>query len=72
MPIYEFACDKCGCCFETLVRLGGEKGVCCPECGTAEVRKRVSAFGIGGGASRVKTASSSCGTCSSHSCGTCH
>jgi putative FmdB family regulatory protein len=72
MPIYEFVCGKCGCRFESLVRMGGEKGVCCPECGASEVRKRVSAFGIGGGANRVKTASSSCGTCSSHSCSTCH
>jgi putative FmdB family regulatory protein len=72
MPIYEFVCGKCGHRFESLVRMGGEKGVCCPECGAAEVKKLISAFGIGGGGSRIKNASSSCGTCSTHSCGTCH
>jgi len=72
MPIYEFACGKCGHRFESLVRMGGEKGVGCPACGAPEVRKLVSAFGIGGGASRIKASSSSCGTCSTHSCGTCH
>lgn len=72
MPIYEFVCGKCGREFETLVRLGGEKGVCCPECGSADVQKLISAFGIGGGSSRLKTASSSCTTCSSKSCSTCH
>ncbi len=46
--------------------------VTCPECGAAEVQKRISAFGIGGGASRIKTASSSCTTCSTKSCSTCH
>jgi putative FmdB family regulatory protein len=72
MPIYEFICGKCGRKFETLVRLGGEKGVCCPECGSAAVQKLLSAFGIGGGSSRLKTATSSCTTCSSKSCSTCH
>jgi putative FmdB family regulatory protein len=72
MPIYEFVCRLCGRRFEALVRMGGEKGVSCPECGGAEVQKLISAFGIGGGASRIKTASSSCTTCSTKSCGTCH
>jgi putative FmdB family regulatory protein len=72
MPIYEFICRKCGRHFESLVRLGGEKGVCCPGCGAADIKKLISAFGIGGGGSRLKTASSSCTTCSSKSCSTCH
>jgi putative FmdB family regulatory protein len=72
MPIYEFVCRKCGRRFESLVRLGGEKEVACPECGAADVQKLLSSFGIGGGGSRLKTASSSCTTCSTKSCSTCH
>ena len=40
MPVYEFACQSCGCRFEELV--GSHVGldasdVICPECGSAEV-----------------------------------
>ncbi|MFZ2054171.1 MAG: zinc ribbon domain-containing protein [Candidatus Aminicenantales bacterium] len=72
MPIYEFICQKCGHQFEALVPLGGEKGVSCPECRNSGVQKLFSSFGIGGGGSRLKTASSSCTSCSSKSCSTCH
>ncbi|HUU37699.1 MAG TPA: zinc ribbon domain-containing protein [Candidatus Desulfaltia sp.] len=72
MPIYEFVCQKCGHHFEALVRLGGEEGVSCPECRSSAVQKLFSSFGIGGGGSRLKTASSSCPSCSSKSCSTCH
>ena len=45
MPIYEFACESCGHCFEELV--GSHVGlsaadVRCPECGAAEVERRIS------------------------------
>ncbi|HYA49065.1 MAG TPA: zinc ribbon domain-containing protein [Burkholderiales bacterium] len=71
MPIYEFVCRKCGRRFECLVPMGKEKDAVCPGCGAGEARKVLSSFGIGGG-SRLKTSSSSCGTCSSKSCSTCH
>ncbi|MBM3295607.1 MAG: zinc ribbon domain-containing protein [Candidatus Aminicenantes bacterium] len=72
MPIYEFCCSACGKKFESLVRLGGEKDVACAFCGARDVRKLLSAFGIGGGASRLKASSSGCSSCASHSCSTCH
>jgi putative FmdB family regulatory protein len=72
MPIYEFVCRACGTAFEMLVRLGREADVRCPECGRAEAAKRPSAFGIGGGGSRLKASGSGCSTCSSGSCSTCH
>ncbi len=72
MPLYEFACQKCGQRFERLVAAGREKDVVCAECGSADVRKMVSCFGIGGGSSRLKASPSGCATCSSKSCGTCH
>jgi putative FmdB family regulatory protein len=72
MPIYEFICRKCGRRFECLVPMGKEKDAVCPGCGAADGKKILSSFGIGGGASRFKGSSSSCGTCSGKSCSTCH
>ncbi|NOR13771.1 MAG: hypothetical protein GQ545_11010 [Candidatus Aminicenantes bacterium] len=71
MPIYEFACDACGSCFETLTSIGGEKNVVCMECGSKDIHKLISAFGIGGGSSRVKSSSANCESCSATSCATC-
>ena len=71
MPLYEFKCQACGRRFEALVHIGRENDVCCLGCGGRDVRKLVSAFGIGGGASRIKTSGSGCATCSSSSCSTC-
>jgi len=81
MPIYEFACRKCRHRFEALVRIGGEKEVVCPECGSAEVKKLYSTFGIGGvshrssassaSAGASSSGSSACASCSSKSCSTC-
>ncbi|MDH7511584.1 MAG: zinc ribbon domain-containing protein [Clostridiales bacterium] len=79
MPIYEFVCKKCCRHFEALVRMGGEKDVACPDCGSAEIQKLYSTFGIGGGTSRSSTSSASasasgssaCSSCSSKSCSTC-
>jgi putative FmdB family regulatory protein len=70
MPIYEYLCGACGCRFEALVRIGKEGDVRC-DCRSADVRKLVSSFGIGGGGSRLKESSGGCSTCHSHSCGTC-
>ncbi len=72
MPIYEFACRKCGRRFECLVPMGRETEAACPDCGAKEARKMLSSFGIGGGASRLKQSSSGCTTCSTKSCSTCH
>jgi putative FmdB family regulatory protein len=72
MPIYEFVCRKCGRRFECLVAMGKEKDAACPECGAADAQKLLSSFGIGGGASRLKSASPSCASCSTKSCSTCH
>jgi putative FmdB family regulatory protein len=72
MPLYEFACQKCGKRFECLVAAGKDREVVCAECGSADIQKMISCFGIGGGASRLKASSSGCTTCSTKSCGTCH
>ncbi len=72
MPLYEYQCQKCGRRFESLVIAGRENEVVCAECGSPEVRKMISCFGIGGGSSRIKASSSGCTTCSTGSCSTCH
>lgn len=71
MPIYEYVCRACGSRFEALVRIGKEGDVRCEACQSPDVRKLLSAFGIGGGGSRLKAASSGCSTCHGHSCATC-
>lgn len=42
MPIYEFACPKCGHRFEALMAAGTERAEC-PECGSADAGRRLSA-----------------------------
>ncbi|HSB53091.1 MAG TPA: zinc ribbon domain-containing protein [Gemmatimonadales bacterium] len=50
MPIYEYACTKCGKEFETLVR--GDTRVACPACESAKVERKMSITarpnGVGG------------------------
>ncbi|MFQ6109033.1 MAG: zinc ribbon domain-containing protein [Candidatus Aminicenantales bacterium] len=71
MPIYEFVCRKCGERFEALVSIGKERDVTCASCGSSDIQKLFSSFGIGGGSSRVTSSSSACTTCSTKTCSTC-
>jgi putative FmdB family regulatory protein len=43
MPIYEFACGKCGRKFERLVLGSDDKKPECPDCGSREAQKLMSA-----------------------------
>ena len=45
MPIYEYDCAACGEDFEDLV-LGAADDVACPGCGSEDVAKRFSVFGV--------------------------
>lgn len=74
MPLYEFRCRACRSRFERLVRVGRESEVRCPSCGSPEVQKLFSTFGIHGGdkPSAGSASSGGCTTCSSKSCSTCH
>lgn len=71
MPIYEFVCKKCGEHFEALVSIGKEKSVSCHECGSKDIQKLLSSFGIGGGSNRLSSSSEACTTCSTKTCNTC-
>jgi putative FmdB family regulatory protein len=45
MPIYEYACEKCGAAFEKLVP-GHATRVACPECRSPKVTRQLSAFAV--------------------------
>jgi putative FmdB family regulatory protein len=71
MPIYEYQCNKCHCCFEQLV-FGSNPEVLCPSCGAKDATKRLSKFGMGKGSGDQSSSSGSgCSGCSSSSCAGC-
>jgi putative FmdB family regulatory protein len=43
MPIYEFECQTCGVRFDRLQKLSDPDPEVCPDCGAAQVRRRVTA-----------------------------
>lgn len=45
MPLYEFACEKCGARFEELVRAG--QSAPCPRCKSVDVQRLFSPIGEG-------------------------
>jgi len=62
MPVYEYACRKCGHEFEELV-FGDEKPAC-PRCKAKAPEKKFSVFGTQGeGASSAESGAPGCGTC---------
>ena len=50
MPIYEFKCQSCGRVFDLLIFSGEKVEMKCPDCGSLEVTKLISAanhtFGV--------------------------
>ncbi len=74
MPIYEYFCDVCDKKFEMLVM--GKETPACPECGTRDIKRLLSACGFvskgsGGETVSQSAGASTCGTCSSTSCSSC-
>lgn len=43
MPIYDFRCRECGKVLEMFVRRIGGQAVSCPECGSENLEKLISA-----------------------------
>lgn len=74
MPIYEFVCSGCQHQFEELCRNSEEKPKC-PQCASAEVKRKFSSFATKGvsnkGASGGSSSGHSCSGCSSKHCGSC-
>lgn len=71
MPIYEYVCLKCEQEFEKLVF--STTKVDCPKCGSGDVKKKLSVFGMSGVSKPFAgTSSSGCTSCSKSSCSSCH
>jgi putative FmdB family regulatory protein len=67
MPLYEYACASCGERFEEFVVRDSE-AVTCRRCGSAGVRKLLSAFAVAGrrsgaAARAAEAAAGGCGSC---------
>ena len=43
MPIYDYKCDECGTVSELLVRNMDSSVIACPECGSKDMEKLISA-----------------------------
>lgn len=61
MPIYEYACRKCGHEFETLVR--SDTVPECPGCRSTELEKKLSVFATAASGPEPQAAPGPCGAC---------
>ena len=62
MPVYEYRCNDCGEAFELFLRSVAESAApSCPKCGSSDVRKAVSLFGVAGASERNRIDGASCG-----------
>jgi putative FmdB family regulatory protein len=70
MPIYEYNCEVCKHTFEELIlNKKDEENLCCPKCGSKDIDKLMSMFGVAG--TEKKVSAGSCSTCSTKTCSTC-
>jgi putative FmdB family regulatory protein len=74
MPIYEFCCQDCREEFEEFFHSSSQKkDVVCAKCGSANVRKKVSLFGMAGkNGDSAPSSGGGCVNCVTHNCGNCH
>ncbi|MFW6181945.1 MAG: FmdB family zinc ribbon protein [Spirochaetota bacterium] len=76
MPIFEYACDRCGETFETLVR-SPQQQVSCPGCSSSDIHKLVSMFArssrsvSGSEYGEAYSSGSGCSGCSGGNCSQC-
>ncbi|MBF0459069.1 MAG: hypothetical protein HQK99_14360 [Nitrospirae bacterium] len=68
MPIFEYRCNKCDCDFEQIVNKNTV--VQCEKCGSKDVNKKMSLFGVSGTEKHVHSGGD-CGGCHKSSCSTC-
>jgi putative FmdB family regulatory protein len=60
MPIFEYSCVQCGLRFEKLVRSEEGSGLCCPSCGSGELKKEFSTFAAHSAAGKSEAAAPMC------------
>ena len=77
MPIYEYACEKCGHQFEALQRMSETASPSCEKCGAKRARRKFSTFAMHGGGAKSSSGESggghgsNCGGCQRGSCAGC-
>jgi putative FmdB family regulatory protein len=63
MPVYEYQCDECGQKFDLFLRsVKRESTPVCPHCGSEQVHKAISLFGVGNQGSVSASGGVSCGS----------
>lgn len=66
MPVYEYRCAECGEKFDMFLRSATQKmAPICPKCGSSEVEKAISLFGVGGASGSTRASAASCGATAS-------
>jgi putative FmdB family regulatory protein len=63
MPLFEYECRECGTRFEAFV--AGSRKPSCPACGSEDLEKQLSRFGVGGFSSSSGGFGTSSSNCSS-------
>ena len=66
MPIYEFDCVDCDSGFQKLVRrISAINEVTCPDCGSPNIKKKLSIFSskVSGGTSSIASTGSNSASC---------
>lgn len=61
MPLFEYECRECGHRFEAFIF--GSRHPACPECGSEELEKLLSSFGVGSAGSSGSKGSSKSSSC---------
>ncbi len=61
MPVYEFKCENCGKEFEKFVISQSKvKEIKCPDCGSKNIKKKITACGVKGTDSNGISGTPSC------------
>ena len=75
MPLYEFYCQSCDCCFEVRRSFSqGTAGVICPKCAGDDVQRvftPVAAFSSGSNGVSALGGASGCSSCTITNCSGC-
>lgn len=75
MPLYEFYCQGCDCCFDVRRSLSqGLDDVLCPYCASPDVKRvftPVAAFSSGGRQRVALSGSGGCAGCAATHCSSC-
>ena len=57
MPVYEYRCSECSEIFEIFTRSAANQGpATCTKCGSQQVQKNISLFGVGGTTTQASAA----------------